>query len=70
MGLLKRYDRLAELAGIEDSILNLQWAVQLFNKGHPYIPMCLSNLGSSLLKHSGALADIQDSISNSRVAVH
>jgi hypothetical protein len=72
MGLLKRYDRLAELAGIEDSISNLQWAVQLFNKGHPYIPMCLSNLGSSLLKHSerlGALADIQDSISNSRVAV-
>jgi hypothetical protein len=69
---LNRFDRLHELADLEDAILNLKRAVELTNDGHPTKPSRLSNLGSSQairFKHLGQLADLENAIANQQKAV-
>jgi hypothetical protein len=69
---LERFERLGELADLENAISNQQKAVELTDDGHPSRPGFLSNLGISHKARFGCfgeLADLENTISNQLKAV-
>jgi len=64
-----RFNRIGELADLENAISNKQQAVELTDDSHPTMPRFLSNLGSCqaarFVRH-GELADLDDAISNNK----
>lgn len=62
-----RFERLGELADLEDSISNLREAAESIGDGHPDKPMYLSNLACSQrsrFDHFGDLVDFENAIAN------
>ncbi|KZP10594.1 hypothetical protein FIBSPDRAFT_1051243, partial [Athelia psychrophila] len=71
-GRLRRFERLGDLADVENSIASYQQAVALTPDGHPDKPGCLANLGNGRLtrfERLGDLVDVENSIVSYQQAV-
>ncbi|KAJ7937990.1 CHAT domain-containing protein [Mycena leptocephala] len=58
--LLRRFERLGDLADLNQSVLSCKTAAKLTLDGHPAKPICYNNLGNSLLRRFERLGDPSD----------